>query len=146
MNMDAGFSYRQAAVQGASPVQLVIYLYDQAVDDLRRAISALQKRDAEGRTRAINHALKVIGQLQGTVDVERGGAVAGNLHRFYNAVRRGLSQAQVQQSARMLREQIDQLSTVREAWMEVQRIESCSSPSAAPLSRHPDIRLADWNA
>jgi len=149
--MDARFSYREAAVRGASPVQLVIYLYDQAIEDLRRALVALGKRDVEGRTLAINHTLKVIGQLEGTLDMERGGAVAGNLHRFYDSVRKGLMQAQARQSAKILQEQIQQLATVRDAWIEVERSETGSAPSAAPLPISPampagEIRLADWNA
>src|SRR5579863_2801759 len=66
--MDARLSYRQAATRGARPLQLVILLYQQAIDDLRRALAALRRNDVEARTREINHALQVIGQLQGTLD------------------------------------------------------------------------------
>ena len=34
--MDARSSYREVAVRGASPVRLVICLYEQAIEDLRR--------------------------------------------------------------------------------------------------------------
>ena len=112
--MDANISYREAAVRGASPVRLVICLYQQAIEDLRRAVIALEKRDAEARTRAINHALVVIGQLQGTLDMERGGDVAKNLDRFYNVVRAGLVDAQFKQSAAILTQQIAQLGLRRE--------------------------------
>src|SRR5689334_18427773 len=74
--MDARSSYREAAVRGATPVQLVILLYEQGIEDLRRAIIALEKNDIEARTREINHALMVIGQLQASLDMERGGEVA----------------------------------------------------------------------
>jgi len=36
--MDARLSYRQAATRGARPLQLVILLYQQGIDDLRRAL------------------------------------------------------------------------------------------------------------
>jgi flagellar secretion chaperone FliS len=117
--MDARFSYREAAVRGASPVQLVICLYEQAIEDLRRAVIALERGDIENRTRLINHALKVIGQLQGTLDKERGGEVARNLELFYNTIRKGLMEAQLKQSARILEEQLNQLAIVHEAWLEV---------------------------
>lgn len=150
--MDARTSYREAAVRGASPVRLVICLYEQALEDLRRAVIALEKGDIEARTRAINHALTVIGQLQGTLDMEQGGEVAKNLERFYRLVRTGLLEAQIKQSARILEEQISQLATVHEAWLEVERATaSAASPKPEPNPDAPAIASAqpsfsEWNA
>ena len=56
-------------------MRLVICLYEQAIEDLRCAVIALEKGDIEARTRGINHALTVIAQLQGSLDMERGGEV-----------------------------------------------------------------------
>src|SRR5271170_404997 len=104
--MDARSSYRETAVRGASPVRLVICLYEQTISDLRRAAVALEKGDIEARTRNINHAVLVIGQLQGTLDMERGGAVARNLLKFYSLLRAGLVEAQGKQSKQILEQQI----------------------------------------
>jgi flagellar protein FliS len=150
--MDARSSYREAAVRGASPVRLVICLYEQAIEDLRCAVIALEKGDIEARTRGINHALTVIAQLQGSLDMERGGEVARNLERFYSLVRVGLIEAQTKQSARILEQQISQLATVHEAWLEVERV--TTPPAAAPIAAVqikpeislPENSLADWNA
>jgi flagellar secretion chaperone FliS len=150
--MDARFSYREAAVRGASPVRLVICLYEQAIEDLRRAVIALDKGDVATRTRNINHALVVIAQLQGSLDMERGGDVARNLQRFYNTLRTGLGDAQARQSARILQQQISQLVVVYEAWQEVERISA--GPPTQPTEQVPaaPVRLlqgepsAGWNA
>ena len=150
--MDARTSYREAAVRGASPVRLVICLYEQAIEDLRRAVLALEKGDIEARTCAINHALVVIAQLQGSLDRERGGEVAGNLDRFYNIVRAGLAEAQVRQSAKILEKQISELVLVYEAWLEVERAttggaQPVSNPlQAAQSPSHPQTPVGDWNA
>jgi flagellar secretion chaperone FliS len=150
--MDARSSYRETTVRGASPVRLVICLYEQAIEDLRCAVIAQEKGNIEGRTRGINHALTVIAQLQGSLDMEHGGEVAGNLTRFYNLVRSGLVEAQVQQSKRILEQQISQLSTVHEAWIEVERATTVLSPRPAePMPINPEIPArttshADWNA
>jgi flagellar secretion chaperone FliS len=150
--VDARISYREAAVRGASPVRLVICLYEQAIEDLRQAVVALEKGDIELRTRKINHAITVIGQLQGTLDMERGGEVARNLERFYGVIRSGLVQAQLKQSARVLEQQISQLVLVYEAWIEVERATDPlpkpaqeSSQPAVPISA-PDPPAADWSA
>jgi flagellar secretion chaperone FliS len=153
--MDARSSYREAAVRGASPVGLVICLYEQAIEDLRQAVIALEKNDIEARTRGINHALMVIAQLQGSLDMERGGEVARNLARFYSVVRAGLNEAQMKQSARILEQQISQLVTVHEAWLEVERATATPQPlPAEPTLPKPAILstetseapLVEWNA
>jgi flagellar protein FliS len=148
--MDARTSYRESSVRGASPVRLVICLYEQAIEDLRRAVIALEKGDVETRTGQINHALLVIAQLQGSLDMERGGDVAKNLARFYNLVRAGLTEAQFKQSSNLLQQQISQLVEVHEAWIEVER--ATASPLSPPPRSQPqassasETSSANWNA
>lgn len=137
-------------MRGARPVQLVILLYEQGIEDLRRAILALEKNDVEGRTREINHAIKVIGHLQASLDMERGGAVAQNLSQFYTAVRRCLVEAQSKQSAKALEEQIAHLILVREAWTQVERESAAPAADSNGSSRPaPDAARgsgSEWNA
>jgi flagellar protein FliS len=150
--MDPKSSYRETAVRGASAVGLVICLYEQAIADLRCALVALEKGDIESRTRKINHALVVIGQLQGTLDIEHGGEVARNLDLFYNLIRAGLTEAQIKQSARILQRQVSDLVLLYEAWVEVERSTSASMPeTSAPRQTSPppaqsETSFADWNA
>jgi flagellar protein FliS len=150
--MDARSSYRETAVRGASPVRLVICLYEQAIEDLRLAVIALERGDIEARTRGINHALMVIAQLQGSLDMERGGDVARNLSRFYGLVRAGLTEAQLKQSGRILEQQVSQLVLVHEAWLEVERVTAGQLPlSTEPLSINPELpprgtSVAGWKA
>lgn len=133
-------------------MRLVICLYEQAIEDLRLAILALERGDIEARTRFINHSLTVIAQLQGSLDMEHGGDVAINLARFYGLVRTGLVEAQVRQSARMIEDQISQLATVHEAWLEVERIATAPgsqpyhSPQGPALNSASQTSSADWNA
>ena len=46
--MNPSLSYREAAVAGASPLRLVILLYEQGLEDLRRALAAQNRGDIEG--------------------------------------------------------------------------------------------------
>jgi flagellar protein FliS len=149
--MDARTYYRETAVRGASPVQLVLCLYEQAIEDLRRAVLAMKEGKIESRTAHINHAFLVIAQLEGSLDMERGGEVARNLAKFYGLVRSGLIEAQQKQSARILEQQITQLSAVHEAWLEVERTTEASarpvqSRPVAPAISSPSTSSADWSA
>ncbi|MFZ0954990.1 MAG: flagellar export chaperone FliS [Candidatus Sulfotelmatobacter sp.] len=148
--MDAQLSYREAAARGASPVKLVVLLYEQALEDLGHALAALEKGEIEARTRRINHAIVVIGQLHASLDLEQGGEVARNLERFYELVRRGLMAAQFQQSARALQEQISHLLLVRDAWLEVERAtltpDTAASERASASAASAGGNLSDWSA
>jgi flagellar protein FliS len=149
--MDARSFYREAAVRGASPVRLVVCLYEQAISDLRRAAIAMEKGDIEARTRSINHALLVIGQLQGTLDMEAGGEVARNLLRFYNLLRAGLIEAQGKQSKEIIEQRIANLTAVHEAWQQVERDAGPAQPAselaqATSLASDERTSFSDWNA
>jgi flagellar secretion chaperone FliS len=144
-------SYREAAVQGASPMRLVVLLYEQAIEDLRRALAAHERADVEGRTRNINHAILVIGHLQATLDKGLGRQVAANLERFYGLVRAGLVEAQCGQSGPLLEQQISHLLLIQEAWRQVERAisPSLSDPAEAAgpaLVEREGKPAAEWNA
>ncbi len=119
--MNASLSYRETAVAGASPVRLVILLYEQAIEDLRRALALHGRGDIEGRTREINHAILIVGHLQATLDHEQGGKVARDLVRFYDQVRAKLVEAQCQQSSAGIEQQIAHLMEVKDAWCAVEQ-------------------------
>ena len=126
--MDPRSAYQEGAARGASGVGLVVVLYEQAIQDLRRAAVAMEKGDIPVRTEHINHAVSVIGHLQYTLDRERGGDVSHNLDRFYCSVRRQLLEAQVRASKEILYDQISLLLSLREAWVEVDRVTQAGAP------------------
>jgi flagellar protein FliS len=133
MSTDPRFAYRETAARAASPVGRVILLYEQAIQDLGGALSAMAAQDVEQRTRQLSHALIVVGQLQACLDLDRGGEVARNLDRFYDVVRSRILEAQISSSAAILREQMDLLLSVRSAWIEVEQQErDGATPPAVP--------------
>jgi flagellar protein FliS len=133
--MDANLSYREAAVRGASPVGLVVLLYEQLVEDLRRAERAMENNQVEGRTSSINHALLIVGHLQNQLNLQAGGQVARNLERFYNLLRNKLLEAQVWISKEIPKEQISLLLDLRDAWTVVEREQGARSTSLTSSSQ-----------
>jgi len=140
MMLDPRNVYREAAAQGQSPVRLVVLLYEQIVTDLRAARAAFAAGDIERRTTEITHALRVLGQLQASLDMDRGGDVAQALDRFYVIVRGRILEAQVRASAQILDEQMQLLLSLREAWVEV---EKSSAPAVSPAPP-PGATSAEW--
>jgi len=112
-------SYRQSAIQGASPIGLMIALFDRLAGDLRRAAAALRKNDIETRCKELNHAALVLGQLENWVDVKNGGESAQTLSRFYAYLRAKILEAAATKSAKLLEMQIDMILLVRSSWQQL---------------------------
>lgn len=119
--------YREDAVRGASPVQLVVRLYEQLIEDLRQVATAIERNDIPQRTSRIQHAILVVGHLQSPLDFENGGKVAKDLDHFYNVVRQNLLQVQFFPARPPVTQLITDLLAVRQAWIEVERAENPSA-------------------
>jgi len=113
------FSYRRAAVEGASSVALVIMLYDRLIADMQRAISALQRNEIETRCSELKHALLILQQLEGSLDHERGGVGARNLAALYSHARAEIMEAQFTLNASRLEKLIGHFLDVKGAWQKV---------------------------
>ena len=133
MSPDPSSAYRVIAGHSATPVHMVVMLYEQLIKDLQRALTAVEKHDVEARSRELGHALLVLGQLQGTINHERGGEVAGNLDRFYFLLRADLVEAQFKVAPYLLQKHVKSLIDLREAWLQVERAEKPAAPPASPM-------------
>jgi flagellar protein FliS len=124
-------TYRQLAIQSATPVGLVVMLYDGAISALQRAIGAIERRDTEKRCAHLSRALAIIVYLEGVLNLERGGEIAGNLRRFYAHARTRVLQASVRNSQAILSVLVQQFSTLRDAWQQIEA-EGSSPGTPAP--------------
>ncbi len=152
--LEAKLAYRENAVRGATPIELVVILFDAAIDDMRKAITAIKSADIEGQATAIRHAMLILQQLQGTLDFEKGGQVAKQFEQFYNLVRAKVLEGQLRNSAEMLQQQIRFMSEVRECWVQAEkRLQSKPNPGPAVATIAPARApvedggpTSEWNA
>ncbi len=121
-NIDPRKMYQDSAVRGATPIELVVLLYDSAIEDMRRALAAMKNGDVEARSAGVGHALMVLNQLQGTLDFEHGGGAARQFEQFYNLVRAKLLEAQMRNSPDLMQKQVRFMSEVRDCWVQARRI------------------------
>ena len=134
--MDPAAAYRRQSLQGASPIGIIVLLYQGACADLRRAIAAMDEGDVETRTQALNHMLAIIAELKGALNYELGGAVAHQFAHFYALAERDIMDASCRQDPETLRELLAPFQGILEAWREVE-----ARPAAA-AGRGPEPRLA----
>jgi len=117
---DTAYAYRQSMTRTASPLGLVIMLYDTAINSLRRAAYAMSLGDIETRTHELGHVITVLGQLQSTLNMEEGGEVAQQLQSYYSLLRSKVLEAAIKQSETILQHCIRHMCQVREAWQKVE--------------------------
>ena len=111
-------TYRQLSVQSATPLGLVVMLYDGAIAALHGAVAAIEAHDIEKKCHHLKRALAIIVQLEGSLNFELGGEVAQTLGTFYAYARAQAMKAHAENSAEILRALIENFTTVRDAWRE----------------------------
>jgi len=147
-------AYQEAAVRNANAIELVIMLYDILARDLHGAIEAMESGNIEARSAKIKHGFLSLQQLEGSLPMEEGGDLAADMSRFYSMLRAQMMKAQVQQDPAILRELIQLLFSVREAWVELNNRpptgEAAFAQSSTPSPRSavdPDqTQTAAWKA
>ena len=128
--MTREMTYRNSSVMGASPIGLMIALFDRLAVDMRRAADAIRQGDIETRCNEINHGFLVLAQLDSWLDHEKGGEWARQLATFYKHIRAKMMQASVTQSPHLLEEQIETLLHIRSSWQQLDSKPAQGNPGA----------------
>jgi flagellar protein FliS len=161
MNNQPASTYQQDSARGASPVGLIVSLYDTILRDFRRAQVAFEAGNIEARVFELNHALTVVAHLQSILDRERGGEAAPRFARFYEVTRGMILEANVRPSTESLQSLINMYTSLRQAWHEADRNLAPSVPETARpavpeppatprISRQPELPVESprgkWSA
>ena len=114
--MNVAQQYQQTQVMTASHVQLIVLLYDSAVQSLELAREGISKNNYRDKARFLDRGMAIVGELSSVLDFERGGQVAVSLHRLYDYMIQECLQANLRHEATHLDGPIRCLTTLREAW------------------------------
>lgn len=147
--------YRQTITRSSTSLGLVLVLYDLAIDSLHRASRALAAGAIEERTKELNRVLGALGELQSSLDFERGGEVAKRLQQFYTLMRGMVLEAQVSRSNATLAKVLKHIELVRSAWIEVEGEAARNPPPSAGQAAAPrpaaattdeEVTMSRWSA
>lgn len=108
--------YRETQVLTASPIQLVVIVYDHLLANLRRAAIATRSGDAEVRSTYLNRARASVNELLVALDRERGGDLARDLSTLYAYFLTELLDQGVSPDAERLERLTEQAATLRGAF------------------------------
>lgn len=109
-----------AAVETASPQQLITMLFDGALTALATAKGAIERKDIQGRAVQLNKANDIILGLKDFLDMEKGGEIAANLDALYDYMVRTVSQANRESDAEKVQEVINLLLEVKSGWTQME--------------------------
>lgn len=112
--------YRQtgvsSAVLDASPHRLIALMLAGARERARLAIACLERGDLPRKAQAISDASAIIGGLNGALNLEAGGEIAGGLRSLYDYAQRRLLVANVDNDIAPLQEIDELLGDIESAW------------------------------
>lgn len=108
--------YKQMSIKTANRGQLLIMLYEAAIQNIKKAQFCLDKKDIAGKGTAIGKAHDIINELLNTLDFEVGGKIAEDLERLYNFMTEQLVQANIENSKECLKSVQKLLETLLDGW------------------------------
>ncbi|MEN9404143.1 MAG: Flagellar protein FliS [Verrucomicrobiota bacterium] len=130
---DYARTYRANSVLTASPGQLVLMLFDAAINSLAIAKKACDQSATDPRQLEMVHsnlvkAQKIIAELQGTLNLEAGGEFARTMYQLYDYYDRRLVEANLKKQSAPIAEVERLLTEVRNAWSEMLRTQDTAAP------------------
>ena len=111
--------YQTRTLESASPVELIIALYDGIIRFMCLAIEAVERGDASQRRAMVKRAMDVVLYLQATLRMDIGGRPAEALAEFYAAMFALMLQGSQANSRAKFEQVIANVRNVRDAWRQV---------------------------
>ena len=113
--------YRKSAVNGASPLQLVVMLYDGALRYMEAGKHAMIQKDLEGQNTNLQKAQRIISELLSCLDGDKGKDVARNLRALYTFTLNQLVEANMKDDPKAIEGCIKIFSDLRESWSALEK-------------------------
>jgi flagellar protein FliS len=110
-------------VEGASPTRLVQIMFEQILANLATAQGCMARiennlplSEVTRKLAAMRKAIQLIGQLNVTLDMERGGKIAENLRALYEYMLVRLTQANASNDTRIVAEVSNLVREIKTGW------------------------------
>jgi flagellar protein FliS len=126
----AAAQYRSVTSHGqvadASPVRLVQIVFEHILSNLATAQGAMARirdnmpfNEVLTKSKAMSKAIRLLGHLDSTLDMERGQDISRNLHNLYAYMLDRLTVANVHNNAALVGEVVDLVQKIKTGWDKV---------------------------
>lgn len=126
--------YRSARTTTASPLQVLIQLYDGAIRFLRQGQEAMKSKDYATKGKMISKAHAIVSELQATLRPEHSPELCDQLFGLYDFALHRITQANIHNDPDELESVIKVLTELRAGWAELNEQQG-GKPAEAPVSR-----------
>ncbi len=138
---DKLMTYRTAATLGRSQLDLIIQVYDGAVEALRKAAEAYKNGRSQLGYERLQRAKRFVTHLYATLDPAAGGEIAQNLGQLYAFVLSQLTMVEATKDLSLIDDNICILENLRRGWLELRERERADGQrqpgsAASSLAKH----------
>jgi flagellar protein FliS len=137
MNANPLAAYRETRVKTASPAQLVVMLYDEAVKQCDIALGYMKAdlgknpQDIEKVNKSLGKVQDIITELMAGLDFDAGGEIAENLFSLYVWFSRQILDANLTKDVKLVATVRTMMDELRSAWTEAAaKVQGSSGMSA----------------
>ncbi|MBT9614034.1 MAG: flagellar export chaperone FliS [Burkholderiales bacterium] len=116
-----------SAVNSASPLQLILLLYDGAIGSLATAKGHMQDMKFAEKGRLISKAIGIIEGLRSVLDFDKGGEISKNLNDLYEYMKHRLTIANLKNDPEGPAEVMRLLNDLRTAWAKLDERERATA-------------------
>lgn len=124
--------YQRTQIDTASPVKLIVMLYDGAIRFLKQAQVAMQAGDREKQNNLLLRSQRILSELMSALNLEEGGDIAVNLLALYQFMQEQLVLANLEDDQARVQKVCEMLQSLREAWIQVEQMTRVSAQEEVP--------------
>jgi flagellar protein FliS len=133
-------SYHANDISTASQGQLILMMYDGALQAVNQSIQCMEQKDVAGQSRFILKSQDIINELSLALDMKQGGEVSKTLEQLYQFVLNQLIQANITSDKMYLESVIKVLTPLQDAWKKI--AEASNDEPEIPEPSPPVTRFA----
>lgn len=126
--------YRAARTQTASPLQIVVQLYEGCLRFLRVAREAILEKDYSTKGTMLRKAHAIVSELQATLRPDEAPELCEQLYSLYDFVCVRINEANAANDPDALDAAIDVMEVLRSAWVELHAQQGSTPPGPRPVS------------
>lgn len=135
--------YKKNEMEMATPEQVLILLYDGAIQYLNQAKIALTQEDSEEFQSNILGCEKIIIEFMNTLKIEQGGKLAETLYRLYEYLNATLVTATIHRDVEKIDEVLNHLINLRQTWQKAIEISNAEKEANLKDQRKDDENYQD---
>lgn len=105
-----------AHLEQADPHTLISLIMQHILGNLAGAKGAVERKDIASKNKMLSKVIGLIGELQNSLDMEKGGEISANLYDLYSYMISQVTQANIKNDVTPLTEVAELITEIKSGW------------------------------